>query len=555
VAARGFSIATKCSTIEELIEKFRDRVDEGSILVNAVEAREVGTECAFAILLADKKVALAGTCVVQDVYIDANNPFMRPGMRLAIKRLGPESQKVFAQLLAKRIAPRRMTQALPVVTVARTTTDTMKPVVVMPRGSKTEVPRTKPAADVLVPRTNTSTLGSRSGVPHTVQQRATQPIRGRRSESPALEVDGEAPRRMSTVQIPPREQPDEPLLRAPRATPFELETIATAEAKIAEARAAAKEAQARLVAKQAEAQLERPKQAPRIEQRAPGSPYILPANPLTNVSDASLEGLVDCRLFEAKGALASPEEFPFGTQDDDDDEPAVIRDSVRREKLGAPNGIVRTVLERQRSEPMPLPPPPARVADPTGLDDEPQRLTPRSYAESKLPDLNIPGANDRARVPRVPRTVRKRLLLAVLLLPMLGAAAVVLYMTLVAMPAPTSASIGVQAVASLYEPEQAIARVEPAPPEPPPEPLVADAVVPPKPQPIHAVLVKTYPIAAKVTVGNRSFGTTPTYIKIPANTPIKVRMERPGFKPVVYPFVSKRPFGKVFVKLQRRGAR
>src|SRR6266498_157487 len=69
---RGFSVATKCASVEDMIEKFRDRVDEHSILVNTVESRELGTECAFAILLADKSVALAGTCIVQAVYVDAN---------------------------------------------------------------------------------------------------------------------------------------------------------------------------------------------------------------------------------------------------------------------------------------------------------------------------------------------------------------------------------------------------------------------------------------------------------------------------------------------------
>jgi hypothetical protein len=85
------------------------------------------------------------------------------------------------------------------------------------------------------------------------------------------------------------------------------------------------------------------------------------------------------------------------------------------------------------------------------------------------------------------------------------------------------------------------ASVEPAPPAPRVK--------------IHAVLIKTYPIAAKVTVGNRSFGTTPTYIKIPSNTRVVVRMERPGFKVVSYPFTSKSPTDRVFVRLQRRGAR
>ena len=176
---RGFSIATKCATLDELIEKFRDRVDETSILVNTVESRDIGTECAFAILLSDKKVALAGTCTVIAVFTDANNPFKRPGMQLAIKRLGPQSEGVFAQLLAKRIAPRRLTTMIP----------------------------------VLAPRTTTT------AVPATVQPRTTQPIRGQRSDAGA-QVAREPARRLPTVQIPPPkergERPSEPNLDEPR---------------------------------------------------------------------------------------------------------------------------------------------------------------------------------------------------------------------------------------------------------------------------------------------------------------------------------------------------
>ena len=35
------------------------------------------------------------------------------------------------------------------------------------------------------------------------------------------------------------------------------------------------------------------------EKRAPGSDMILPANPLMDLTDASLEGFIDCKLFEA----------------------------------------------------------------------------------------------------------------------------------------------------------------------------------------------------------------------------------------------------------------
>src|SRR5215208_4346798 len=101
---RGFSVATRCQTVEEFVQKYYDRSDEHSILINTVEKREVGGEYAFAILLANKQPVLAGVCVIEAVYTDDNNPFGRAGMRLSIKKLGLESERVFAELDACRIS-------------------------------------------------------------------------------------------------------------------------------------------------------------------------------------------------------------------------------------------------------------------------------------------------------------------------------------------------------------------------------------------------------------------------------------------------------------------
>jgi hypothetical protein len=463
---RGFSIATKCATVEDFVEKFRDRVDAESILVNTVESREIGTECSFAILLADKKVALAGTCIVREVYTDANNPFMRPGMQLAIKRLGPESQKVFAKLIAKRIAPRRMTQSIP---IARASTQSIPPVLVMPRNAK-----------------------NKTAIPDAVVRRATQPMRGLRSEaSPALAIVPDLPRSMPALQIPPIVE-EEPLARAPRATPFHLELLPSPE-------------------QEPETNPE-VKPPPRVEERTPGSPIVLPANPFSDLTDASLEGFVDCRLFEAKGALVEPVKIP----------------ELPRE------GVVRKILDAT-SEPTPLPP------APTPPIAEPARSTPLPYAATKLPDLPVPNANDRVSQPLITRRMRNRILMIVALVPLLGAAVVVGFMNLTTSPVPTVAALAPPTLASVDVHTSATAAMEPAPPIPPAR--------------IHAVLIKTYPIAAKVTVGKRSFGTTPTYIKIPANTPVTVHMERDGFKPVTYPLTSRRAGDRVFVRLERRGGR
>ncbi|HTL37316.1 MAG TPA: PEGA domain-containing protein [Kofleriaceae bacterium] len=60
--------------------------------------------------------------------------------------------------------------------------------------------------------------------------------------------------------------------------------------------------------------------APEIETRTPGSDYILPANPLSNVSDASLDGFVDCTLYE--------ETANFFPAEDNYDDPLLTDDIV-----------------------------------------------------------------------------------------------------------------------------------------------------------------------------------------------------------------------------------
>ena len=496
---RGFSVATKCATVDELIEKFRDRVDETSILVNPVEQRDVGTECAFAILLSDRKVGLAGTCVVLEVYKDGNNPFKRPGMRLGIKRLGPESQKVFAELIAKRIEPRKMTMMMPAITTA--------PAPAAPAPALIQASQ-KPAAPAPM---------QASQKPVLVMPRSRR-VDAR--ESPGMQVITEAPKkRLPTVQ-PSATEREEPLARPPRATPFDLDNVVRVEPApiFEEVTAVPPEPQAAL----RQLKSETPKPAPRrVETRTPHSPFILPANPLASVTDASLEGLVDCRLFDDMSTPAPG--FPTGTVDNEE-----------------------PVRETTKPEPLPLPPPPAAPPAPAAAPTQ-----PLPYAKTRLPDLNT-GANDKVRLPLLKSSVRNRLLLAIGLVPLLGAAGVVLFMRMHDAP-PAAPTITPPSASPIDEPVTTRAAVEPAPAQ-----IGNAAVVETTPdvrQPIHAVLIKTYPIAAKVTVGGRYFGTTPTYVKIPANTPVQIKMERAGFKSVMYPLTSRKVGDRVFVRLQRRGGR
>jgi hypothetical protein len=71
----------------------------------------------------------------------------------------------------------------------------------------------------------------------------------------------------------------------------------------------------------------------------------------------------------------------------------------------------------------------------------------------------------------------------------------------------------------------------------------------PVPRKMHAVLIKTFPVGAVVTVDGRSFGTTPTYAKVPANTPVELHVRRAGYQPIVRKLTSKTPTDRVFLKL------
>lgn len=101
---RGFVVATRYETVEELVAGYHARADESSIFVGIVEERVLGTECAFAILLANKQPVLAGICIVRELYRDADNPYGRRGMRLEIRRLGISGERVFAAMAEARAA-------------------------------------------------------------------------------------------------------------------------------------------------------------------------------------------------------------------------------------------------------------------------------------------------------------------------------------------------------------------------------------------------------------------------------------------------------------------
>lgn len=208
---KALCVATRCTSAQQFIETFHRFCDEQSFFVATMNMRAVGLETPFSIQLQDKSPVLRGLCVVLDAWPTPANPYKRPGIRLGIRRLTPESEAVFYQLQAMRTA----TPQEVVNEASEAMTETPVPVPLPP------IPKTPPP----IPRMPTPRAG--------------------------------------TVTIPPKESAPIPIIVEPPA-----------------------------------------------EQRTPGSDLVLPANPLSNVSDEALTGFVDCTLYEETGNFFRAEEAP-----------------------------------------------------------------------------------------------------------------------------------------------------------------------------------------------------------------------------------------------------
>jgi hypothetical protein len=214
---KALCVATRCTTAQQFIETFHRFCDEQSFFVATMNMRAVGLETPFSIQLQDKSPVLRGLCVVLDAWPTPANPYKRPGIRLGIRRLTPESEAVFYQLQAMRTA----TPQEVVNEASEAMTETPVPIPLPP------IPKTPPP----IPRMPTPRAG--------------------------------------TVTIPPKDPtPSKPI-------PVIVDAPSRPE-----------------------------------EVRTPGSELILPANPLHDVSDESLQGFVDCTLYEETGNFFRAEEPP-----------------------------------------------------------------------------------------------------------------------------------------------------------------------------------------------------------------------------------------------------
>lgn len=317
---KGLCIATRCASVEDFVARFHPFCDETSIFVTTNITRPVGTESQFAILLADKTPVLRGWCIVFDAWTDANNPYHRPGMRLGVHRLTVSSKTVMDQLLATRRAALAAGKPL----VQRT-----QPILIEKERSATMIglpPVREPKRPVTV---KIPSIGDRPATPRTITGAVPVVVAVPRTES----------RKIAIPTIRAKTEMAQPIVRppaAPKPAP-EPSIVVAAEAAVdpilldgpTERMTAPPMHMSMGLAEAVPAVSIEPPPSPRVlavgtspptaaveppstiaegsagfakpvleEKRTPGSDMILPANPLMDLTDASLAGFIDCQLFE-----------------------------------------------------------------------------------------------------------------------------------------------------------------------------------------------------------------------------------------------------------------
>jgi hypothetical protein len=374
---KGMCIATRCTSVEQFIQMFHRFVDEESFFVSTLNTREPGLETSFSVQLIDGTPVLRGMCVVMQAWTDTSNPFKTPGVRLGIKRLTANSMVVFEQLLVTRSAAK----GLPRPPTGTGTPKVITPIATRPLGSAAPQPvtpvTTKPMAGATKLKPPASIV---VGVPKTIGVPNIVP------KSPFTET---APTKQSASRLelsqPARVSEPVPLAVHAETTDVIEETTDVREPKLPPGFAdppkvsgapTSADADLAIPFAQAQAETKPSSDAPRglplpaddlrqaveaeldlakpsdDDGRTPGSDLVLPANPLMNLSDESLEGYVDCTLYEETGNF-----FPA-----DDEAADFVDDVVPPPALTPPVVADRVLIEPRKRTITPLPAAPDALA-------------------------------------------------------------------------------------------------------------------------------------------------------------------------------------------------
>jgi PEGA domain len=237
-------VSTRCTSMDDFVEKFSGFASYGALVLPAAGALPVGTEGRFVIRLADQTVAMRGRCRVTDVKTVPVDPTAsataprRTLLRVALLEMEEGSRTVHARLIAHR----RESVPLPLVS------DLSEPTLVSPPSPVPSPPVRPPPPPPVAALARTMTM------------------------------IGVAPATNPGVIKPAASGPVNALARtmigvAPGTGPLAGQTSAAA--------------------------------AP-TERRVPGAAFTLPANPLGPVQADDLASFIDSTLFETDEGMTEP---------------------------------------------------------------------------------------------------------------------------------------------------------------------------------------------------------------------------------------------------------
>ncbi len=343
-------VATKCTNVDQFVATFHRFCDDSTFFVSTLAERPIGLETAFSIQLEDKTPVLRGLCEVIKAWTTPLNRFGRPGVRLAVRRLTNESMVVFKMLQDARIAA----EAAPPPALARTSTGRVGTEAPMtPLAPPSAVAGIAPGSKPLGPALARLPLARATQAPPTPRHDP------RVSEAPSLPVydDASGPVVSPPLAFTPTVIPVPPRI-AEAATP---EAIADAD------------------------DMTNPVS---VESRTPGSSFVLPANPLSNLTDQSLGGFVDCALYEETGNFFRAPDYEDSLVD--------IEDPV----ASPPQALAPVNAIRQNPSPAaptlspmafaPAAPPDLQFAPEATPLPSPHRPSPRRYSEPLIEPGAVP---------------------------------------------------------------------------------------------------------------------------------------------------------------------
>jgi hypothetical protein len=306
-------VATRCTSVDQFVATFhRFCGDDQTFFVATLTSRPIGLETPFSIQLADKQPVLRGLCIVLDAWTTADNRYRRPGIRLGIRRLTAESQVVFDRLRAASRpalaseatpwpgaaprAPRPRTRPPAFALRTGATPHSVRVPLPLPPGDlpairATPLPPELPASVAPVAVTRFQIALNVGEHPPSVHDVEFKPI----ELAPRQRTD---PRIISGPPAPEEIDPREPALIVDR--PIAPDPVDPVDRVDAGDLAAPSDGSVEAAEAEAEARVTEPVTAEPepADERTPGSAFVLPANPLQNLSDESLEGFVDCTLYE-----------------------------------------------------------------------------------------------------------------------------------------------------------------------------------------------------------------------------------------------------------------